>query len=238
MSKRDPRTGSLLDRIRAGNVKVAAIPTAPPSKEELLAAALAGGRPRMVFAIDATASREAAWSTARDVTDALFGAVPGVLDVALAVHGGGEVHTFSEFSPDAAAIRQAAANVTCRAGGTQLVEIMERVRDEPRVKVLLYIGDAFEEFEEDAVAAARDLARAGTRCIILQDADDAHAATVFGAMAELTGGALLPFDGTAPGRLRDLLRAVATLAAGGVKLLEARQKALPGARHLLENLRR
>jgi hypothetical protein len=238
MTKRDPRTGSLLDRIRASKATVAGTRATPPSREELLAAALAGGRPRMVFAIDGTASREDAWSTAQDVTDALFAAVPGVLDVALAVHGGGELHTFSGFSANAAAIRRAAADVTCRAGGTRLVEILERVRDEPRVKVLLYIGDAFEEFEEDAVAAAQDLARAGTRCIILQDGDDEYAESVFGMIAELTGGALLPFDGTAVGRLRDLLRAVATLAAGGVKLLEARQKALPGARQLLENLRR
>jgi len=238
MTKRDTPTGSLLDRIRAGKAVVAATPAAPPTREELLAAALAGGRPRMVFAIDATASREDAWSTAQDVTDALFAAVPGALDIALAVHGGGELHTFGGFSADAAAIRQAAAAVTCRAGGTRLIEIMERVRDEARVKVLLYIGDAFEEFEEDAVAAAQDLARAGTRCIILQDGDDEHAGSVFGSIAEITGGALLPFDGTAPGRLRDLLRAVATLAAGGVTLLEARQQALPGARRLLENLRR
>src|SRR5271157_954362 len=53
-----------------------------------------GSRPRMVFGFDATASREPAWDTARQVTDALVKALPGALDVALAVHGGGRMHTF------------------------------------------------------------------------------------------------------------------------------------------------
>ena len=48
-------------------------------------------RPRLVFAVDATASREPAWAAARQVTDALVQALPGELDVALAVHGDSEV---------------------------------------------------------------------------------------------------------------------------------------------------
>ena len=43
---------------------------------------------RLVFAVDATASRSAAWEAAKELTDALFQALPGTLDVALAVHGG------------------------------------------------------------------------------------------------------------------------------------------------------
>ena len=56
------------------------------------------GRPRLVFGFDATASREPAWATARTVTDSLVRALPGELDVALAVHGGGLLHTFTEFT--------------------------------------------------------------------------------------------------------------------------------------------
>ena len=53
-------------------------------------------RPRLVFAFDATASREPAWETARQVTDALVRALPGELDVALAVHGGSRLLTFTD----------------------------------------------------------------------------------------------------------------------------------------------
>jgi hypothetical protein len=53
------------------------------------------GRAGLVFGFDATASREPAWAAARQVTDALVQALPGELDVALAVHGGGRLHTFT-----------------------------------------------------------------------------------------------------------------------------------------------
>ena len=46
----------------------------------------------------------------------------------------------------------------------------------------------------------------------------------------------MPFEAYSIDRLRELLEALAALAAGGVKLLRERQKALPGARLLLEHL--
>src|SRR5579883_1655855 len=57
-------------------------------------------RPRLIFAFDATASREPAWEAARQVTDALVRTLPDALDVALAVHGGGLLHTFTPFTAD------------------------------------------------------------------------------------------------------------------------------------------
>lgn len=47
---------------------------------------------------------------------------------------------------------------------------------------------------------------------------------------------MLPFDTSAPGRLRDLLSAVAVYAVGGEKLLRQRQHELAGAVVLLEHL--
>jgi hypothetical protein len=65
---------------------------ASSSPREVLAKALApSGRPRLLFAMDATASREPAWNIAKEITGAMFAAVPGALDVALAYHGGGRL---------------------------------------------------------------------------------------------------------------------------------------------------
>ena len=86
--------------------------------------ASAPGRARLVFGFDATASREPAWAIARNVTDALVRALPGELDVALAVHGGSRLHTFTEFTADANTLRDRAAGVTCQAGRTQLLPIL------------------------------------------------------------------------------------------------------------------
>ena len=93
--------GGVLARLRtmASNVVTAAKPAARPAyaagHAEPPAETGTPPRPRLVFAVDATASREPAWAAARQVTDALVKALPGALDVALAVHGGSRVHTFT-----------------------------------------------------------------------------------------------------------------------------------------------
>ena len=68
-------------------------------------------RPRLVFAVDATGSREHAWRAARKLTDAVLKALPGELDVALAVHGGGRVHTFTRFTSKPGRLRDMAAGI-------------------------------------------------------------------------------------------------------------------------------
>src|SRR6516165_2521086 len=76
--------------------------------------ALREERARLVFAVDATASRSAAWEAAKQLTDILFEAIPGKLNVALAVHGGGRVHTFTAFTDDAGRLRDMAMGIRCR----------------------------------------------------------------------------------------------------------------------------
>lgn len=234
------KANSFLARVRGAK---APAPAALPAMGQvnLLAAAVAPHRrPRLVMAVDATASREPAWHAARQVTDTLFNAVPGELDVALAVHGGSTVHTFTAFTDDPANLRDRAASVSCWAGQTRLVEILDRVRDEDGVKVVVYMGDVFEETLEAGLATADALRLRGTKLIILHDtATGGHqSAEVFAQLAARTGGCVLPFDVAAVDRLRELLQAVAVLAVGGVKLLEAKVKALPAARLLLEQLNR
>src|SRR5271167_2963178 len=107
--------GSLLARIRTALQRLLPAPeTEMPT------------RPRLVFAFDATASREPAWATARQVTDALVKVLPGELDVALAVHGGSMLHTFTDFTGNANTLRDRAAGIRCMAGFTRLLPILGR----------------------------------------------------------------------------------------------------------------
>jgi hypothetical protein len=196
-------------------------------------------RPRLVFAVDATASREPAWATARQVTDALVKALPGELDVALAVHGGSRVHTFTAFTDDPAKLRDRAAGVVCEAGLTRLLPILETALKRPAVRVVVYIGDVFEESLHHGRRLADAMGKRDTKLIVLHDTADPTArrdAEVFWDLAKRTGGCVLPFDANAPGRLRDLLSAVAVYAVGGEKLLQERRHELPGALALLEHL--
>jgi hypothetical protein len=196
-------------------------------------------RPRLVFAVDATASREPAWAAARQVTDALVKTLPGALDVALAVHGGSRVHTFTAFTGDANTLRDRAAGVACQAGVTRLLPILSASLKQQGVRVVIYIGDVFEESVMHGRRLADAMGTQATRLIVLHDTADPTArrdAEVFWDLAKRTGGCVLPFDASAPGRLRDLLSAVAVYAVGGEKLLRARRHELPGAVALLDHL--
>ena len=194
-------------------------------------------RPRLVFAVDATASRAAAWEAAQKLQDRFFAAVPGELDVALAVHGGNKVHTFTPFVADATDLRRRAAKVRCRAGYTRLLDILSRTLNE-RAGIVVYIGDVFEESPRKALHLANRLKLAGTRVIILREASalDLDDGEVFRSIAEITGGAVLPFDHSSLERLGELLEAVALLAVGGVELVEEKRPVMPAAELLLEHL--
>jgi hypothetical protein len=197
-------------------------------------------RPRLIFGFDATASREPAWATARTVTDALVKALPGELDVALAVHGGSMLHTFTEFTADPKRLRDRAAGIACIAGMTRLLPILSRALSNSGVRVVVYIGDVFEESPVRGRKLADAMGLKGIKLIVLHDTADWNAkrdAEVFLDLARRTGGCVLPFDANAPARLRELLAAVAVYAVGGTEMLREKQEELPGAVMLLEHLR-
>jgi len=199
----------------------------------------APARPRLVFAVDATASREPAWAAARQVTDALVKAMPGGLDVALAVHGGSRVHTFTAFTGSANTLRDRAAGVACMAGLTRLLPILSVCLKHPGIRVVVYIGDVFEENLAQGQRLADAMGAQGMKLIVLHDTADPSArrdVELFWDLAKRTGGCVLPFDASAPERLRDLLSAVAVYAVGGEKLLREQRRDSPGAIALLEHL--
>jgi hypothetical protein len=192
-----------------------------------------------VLAFDATASRSVAWATSTALTHALLAALPGQLDVALAVHGGSKLHTFTRFERDARKLCDRVAGVRCKAGEARLLDILARVLAIDGVSTVVYVGDVFEESERQARKMAAALAARNIRLIVLQDADgmDHPEAGVFAEMTALTAGALLPFDASALPKLRDLFAAVAVLAVGDVTMLAAKQETMPAARLLLSHLK-
>ena len=236
-----PPATSLLTHLRGAVAWLANRPAALVRPQSGPPAAWSG-RPRLVFGFDATASREPAWATARQVTDALVRALPDELDVALAVHGGSHLHTFTDFTADPNMLRDRAASITCRAGHTQLLPLLARALAAQGVRVITYIGDVYEESPAQGRKLADELGSRGIRLIVLHDTAHWTArrdAEVFLDLARRTGGCVLPFDASAPGRLRDLLAAIAVFAVGGAELLQDKRGELPGAalllRHLKEN---
>jgi|SRR5579872_4392276 len=234
-----PQPVGWLDRIRS--LTDAAASLIPFGAARAVATIGEPTRPRLIFGFDATASREPAWAAARGVTDALVKALPGELDVALAVHGGSILHTFTSFTSDANALRDRAAAIKCIAGHTRLLAILSRALSNPDVRVVVYIGDVFEESQGRGQKMADAMGLKGIKLIVLHDVADWNArrdAEVFLDLARRTGGCVLPFDANAPARLRELLAAVAVYAVGGTELLEEKRGEMPGAVVLLEHLRR
>jgi hypothetical protein len=240
-----PQPLTLLDHIRSLTASAASLipfgASRPSDAAQTTNIATATLRPRLIFGFDATASREPAWATARTVTDALVRALPGELDVALAVHGGSRLHTFTEFTSNPNTLRDRAAGIRCMAGHTQMLPILSRSMSNSGVRVVTYIGDVFEESMRRGRALADAMGLKGIKLIVLHDVSDWNArrdAEVFLDLARRTGGCVLPFDASAAARLRELLAAVAVYAVGGTELLEEKRHEMPGAVMLLEHLRR
>jgi len=173
-----PRSGgtfvTLFDRVRALVSSVtAALPYHPAALTATEQAARSSAdvptRPRLVFGFDATASREPAWATARQATDALVRALPGQLDVALAVHGGSRLHTVTAFTADSNTLRDRAAGITCMAGSTRMLPILSRALTWPGVRVVTYIGDVFEESPARGRKHAVEVGGRGMPLLVLHD---------------------------------------------------------------------
>ncbi len=229
---------TFLDQVRSSKAL-----TGEPKKQTLAKAIDCEQRPRLLFAMDATASREASWNVAKEITGAMFEAVPGALDVALAYHGGGRLQELTSFSTNAKAFREQIHLVSCQAGRTALNHILDNALKIPRLKALIYVGDCFEESAIEAVELAQQLKLKGVRCFMFHDQSPQSqgyntdtARIVFEQIAQITGGALFPFDETSPMAVRELLEAIAVYAPHGLKALKAlaqKNQTLPAARLLL-----
>jgi hypothetical protein len=191
---------------------------------------------RLMIGFDATASREMTWKQSSRMTDILIKTLPGQLAVALAVHGGGRLHTVTRYTTDAGKLRDKAAGICCEGGSTRMLDLLSHAAA-LAADVILYIGDSFEESGSRARKVADQLGKRGTRIIILQEGNDRYARDVFAEIAERTGGALLPFDISSFDRIgKELLELVAVLAVEGVEAVEAKRDTTQAAQFLLSNL--
>ena len=214
----------------------AAGPALPPKRSSLLASSSSVARHRLLIGFDATASRERTWRQSGRLMDTLLATLPGQLEVALAAHGGGRLHTVTRYTTNAGKLRDRAARVYCEAGYTRLLDMLSH-QAALAADVVVYVGDCFEESARQAGKIADKLGKRETRVIILQEGDDGSARDVFAEIAERTGGALLPFDISSFDRIgKELLELIAVLAVEGVEAVEAKQDTAPAAKLLLENL--
>ena len=190
-------------------------------------------RGRLVFALDATASRERTWSVA------LFGTVAAIggLDVQLVHYRGHDECTATRWQSDARALTASMQRVNCVAGLTQIRRVLNHARKEnarQKINALVLISDACEERPVELYNAARELGNVPV--FMFQEGDDEHVGEIYAEIARLTGGAHCRFDSSSAQRLADLLKAVAAFAVGGAKALAAQNS--EAARLLISQIRK
>jgi len=202
----------------------------------------AGGRGRLVFALDATMSRQPTWDSACALQADMFreAAASGGLDIQLVYFRGLEECRASSWVSDGERLAGLMRRIDCRGGHTQLRKVLRHVANESRqrkVQALVFVGDAMEEKIDDICAAAGELGLIGVPAFMFQEGGDPVAENAYREVARLTRGAYSRFDAGSARQLGELLRAVAAYAAGGKAALAAlSQRQGAGARHLLQQL--
>ncbi len=184
-----------------------------------------GRRGRLLFAMDATASREPTWDRACHLQGEMFSVTDalGGLEVQLVFYRGfAECKASPWVSSPAELVRRMTA-VRCLGGHTQIRRVLDHAIKETRgnqVDALVFVGDCLEEDIDDVCQRAGELGLLGVPMFIFHEGNDPIAARAFRQMAKLSKGAYCAFDSGAAGQLKELLSAVAVYAAGGRKALE------------------
>ena len=184
-----------------------------------------GQRGRLIFALDATMSRQPMWDTACQLQAEMFreaGAIGG-LDVQLVYYRGlGECRA-SRWVSQAERLAGLMEQIDCRGGHTQIGKVIAHAKRETQnqaVQALIFVGDAMEEKLDDLCHAAGELGILGVPAFMFQEGVDPITEQAFREIARLTRGAYCRFDPGAAHQLAELLRAAAAYAAGGLRALE------------------
>ena len=199
------------------------------------------GRGRLIFALDATMSRQPTWDTACRLQAEMFDAAGDVggLDVQLVYFRGFGECRASKWVSDTRTLRDMMTGIDCRGGHTQIGKVLIHARTRDR------------QAQGRRAGLRRRRARgADRRRLRPRPANSASSASAcsssrkdeirmvergFREIARLSGGAYARFDINAAGELAALLRAAAIYAAGGLKALA--KKGGAGARLLLAQMR-
>ena len=228
------------------------LPEARPSAAEDIAAFVAkaramsphreGAKGRMVFALDATMSRQPTWDMACALQADMFreAASIGSLDIRLVYYRGLSECRATGWISDSGQLARLMGKIDCQGGNTQIGKVLSEARREAvasAVRAVVFVGDAMEEAVDDLCAKAGELGLLKVPVFMFQEGHDVSAEQAFREIARLTGGAWCRFDPGAAAQLRELLRAAAAYAAGGREALLRLSKTGGGAAKLIGQMK-
>lgn len=193
-----------------------------------------GARGRLIFALDATASREPLWDRACHIQGQMFVETDslGGLEVQLLFYRGFGQCRSSPWVTSSAELVARMTRVRCLGGQTQIAKVLRHALRETakkKVDALVFVGDCMEEDVDRLCHLAGELGLLGVRTFVFQEGYDPVAMRAFEQIAKLTNGAYCRFDSSSAHQLRELLSAVAVYAAGGRRALADYGKRAGGA---------
>ncbi len=195
-------------------------------KVALTPAASGSGQPgRLLFAIDATASREPTWDMASHIQAEMFAETEtlGGLEIQLCFYRGFGEFRASKWLTRSTDLIQRMNRVRCLAGQTQIRKVLRHAVKETKqrkVNAVVFVGDVVEEDIDALGHLAGELGLHGTPAFIFHEGGEPISRRAFTQIAKLSGGAYCSFDAGSAKQLRDLLTAVAVYSAGGRRALE------------------
>lgn len=200
------------------------------------------GQGRLIFSLDATASRQRTWDQAMSLQSDMFIHTRGIgaLDVQLVYYRGYDECRASKWLDNADKVIALMRKVSCQAGRTQIARVLKHALAECRVKpvqALVFVGDCVEENVDELGNLAGQARLLGMPIFVFQEGFDANASFALSQIAKLSGGAHCRFDASSARQLGELLNAVAAYAAGGrAALMALERQGSNQASSLLEQL--
>jgi hypothetical protein len=184
-----------------------------------------GAAGRLIFAMDATASRGPSWDRACQIQGEMFEATAalGGLSIQLVYYRGYNECKASRWLSTAADLHRVMRKVFCVGGHTQIARVLDHAASaakEGKVNAVVFVGDAMEENPDTLCHKAAELGLLGVPVFVFHEGGNMLAGRTFREIARVSKGAYCPFDAASAQQLRDLLGAVAVYAAGGRRALE------------------
>jgi hypothetical protein len=178
-------------------------------------------RGRLIFGLDATASRAPTWAIARELQAKMFreAAPIGQLECQLVFYRGEECRK-SKWVSSGDQLAHLMNRIECEGGKTQIAHVLTHARAEAAIGIqgLIFVGDAMEgDSIEELAALASELGRLKAPIYIFQEGNDTAVEKAFRILALKSGGKYFKFNLNAPRaveRLSDQLNAIARLAVG------------------------
>jgi hypothetical protein len=188
------------------------------------------GNGRMLFALDATASRRAAWNVASKLQVDMFRQAGAGLSVSLAYFRGFDEFKATGWVTSGESLVRPMLKLEVQTGPTQIRRVLRHALNQHAqnpIAALTYVGDAFEESIDEIAGLSSELGALGLPAFMFLEGEpggDDDAEDAFRVIAKKSGGAFFWFGINSPqavAQFAETLNAVAKLAVGDADAITA-----------------